>query len=171
MPQGTRRNNLPKHRFVVSTLAALAAIFVTVGIVFAAWSMTGSGSGGASATVAQGVTLTAVVPASPGSAATLYPGGPPSTVYFNASNPNPYAVIITSVTWGTPVSLNTTSCPSSNISVDASAPKTGLSIVIAPNPQTQSYTIANVLDLSHAAPDGCQGVGFSVPMTITGTQQ
>jgi hypothetical protein len=28
-----------------------------------------------------------------------------------------------------------------------------------------------VLDLAHAAPNGCQGVAFNIPMTITGAQQ
>lgn len=159
------------RKLYVGLAAGAAAISAGTGIGFAAWSVTGSGSGGASATVAQGVTLTAVIPTSPGSAATLYPGGPPSSVYFTASNPNPYAVTITSITWGTPISLNTTLCANSNISVDANAPKTGLSIVIPPNPQTGAFSVPNVLDLSHGALDGCQGVGFSVPMTISGVQQ
>jgi hypothetical protein len=159
---------LLKHRFVVSAVAALAAILVTAGIAFAVWSATGSGNGGAAATVAQGLTINATTPT--GAAATLYPGGPPSAVYFTVSNPNPYAVVITNVTWGTPVSFNTTSCPSSNITVDANAPKTGLNIVVASG-QTAGFSVPNVLDLSHSAPDGCQGVGFDVPMTISGVQQ
>ena len=158
------------RRLYVGLAAGAAAISAGTGIGFAAWSASGSGSGGAAATVAQGVTLTATIPTSPG-AATLYPGGPPGSVYFTASNPNPYAVTITSITWGTPFSTNTSSCPSSNISVDANAPKTGLSIVIPPNPQTAGFSVPNVLDLSHGALDGCQGVGFSVPMTVTGIQQ
>ena len=159
-----------KHRFVVSTVAALAAICVTVGIVVAAWSASGTGSGGAAATVAQSITLTAVTPS--GSAASLYPGGS-SGVYFTASNPNPYTVVITNITWGTPVSLNTTACPSSNFTLDAAAPTTGLNIVIPPNPQTGAFAIPTaVVDLSHGAPDGCQGVGVNVPMTaLSGHQQ
>ena len=35
---------------------------------------------------------------------------------------------------------------------------------------TGALQINNVLDLSHAAPDGCQGNGFSVPVTVSGTQ-
>ena len=158
----------------IKKLAIAAGLTVGIsaaaaGIAYAAWSATGSGQGGAAATVAQGVTLTAVVPQ--GSAATLYPGGPPATVYFTASNPNPYPIVITAITWGTPVSFNPTACPSPNISVDANAPKTGLSILIPPNPQSQGFTVLGVLDLSHAALDGCQGVGFEVPMTVSGTQQ
>jgi hypothetical protein len=159
-----------RRKLVIAIATAGAAIGAGTGAAFAAWSLTGSGNGGAAATVAQGVTLTATIPT--GAAATLWPGSPtPSSVYFTASNPNPYSVVITNITWGTPVSLNTTSCPSSNISVDTNAPKTGLSIVIPPNPQTGGFSVPNVLDLAHSAPDGCQGVGFDVPMTISGTQQ
>lgn len=156
-------------KLFVSSAVGMAAIAAGAGVGFAAWSATGSGNGGAAATVAQGVTLTATVPM--GSAATLYPGGPPSSVYFTASNPNPYAVVINSITWGTPVSLNTTACPSANLVLDSGAPTTGLSIVIPPNPQTAGFSIPSVLDLKHTAPDGCQGVGFSIGMTVTGVEQ
>ena len=159
-----------KSRLVSSVVAAVAAVLVTAGIAFAVWSATGSGSGGAAATVAQSITLTAVTPT--GSAASLYPGGS-SGVYFTASNPNPYTVVITNITWGTPVSLNTTACPSSNFTLDAAAPTTGLNIIIPPNPQTGAFSIPSaVVDLSHGAPDGCQGVGVNVPMTaLSGHQQ
>ena len=157
------------RKLLIGAAASVAAVGAGAGVAFGVWSATGSGNGGAAATVAQGVTLTATTPT--GSAATLYPGGPASSVYFTASNPNPYSVVITNITWGSPVSLNTTACPSANISVDTNAPKTGLSIVIPPNPQTGGFSVPGVLDLSHGAPDGCQGVGFSVGMTISGNQQ
>lgn len=156
-------------RFILSVASALATAAITAGVVIAAWSATGGGQGGAAATVAQGVTLTAITPT--GAAATLYPGGPPSSVYFTANNPNPYPVTITNIAWGTPVSTNTTSCPNTNISVDTSAPKTGLSITVPAGSPTGAISVPNVLDLSHNALDGCQGVSFIVPMTVTGVQQ
>ena len=149
--------------------ATTFAIGIGGGLAFAAWSVSGSGSGGAAATVAQGVTVSAVTPS--GAAATLYPGGPASSVYFTVNNPNPYGVNITSVTWGTPISLNTTACPSANITLSPSAPTTGLSIAVPPNPQTGGFSIPGVLVLGHGAPDGCQGTSFSIGMTVTGTQQ
>lgn len=158
-----------KHRFAVSAVAALAAVVVTAGLAYAAWSAFGSGSGGAAATVAQGLTVTAITPT--GAAASLYPGGPAGSVYFQVSNPNPYAVTITSITWGTPVSNNTTACPNSNISVSGSAPTTGLSISIPANSSSAAVSVPGVLLLSHSAPDGCQGVSFDVSMTVTGVEQ
>lgn len=158
-----------KKRFVSSTVAALAAIVVTAGIAFAVWSATGSGNGGAAAGVAQGLTVTAFTPT--GAAANIYPGGPAGTVYFEVANPNPYAVTITGISWGTPTSLNTTACPNANISLSPSAPTT-VSISIPANSTGGSvFAEPGVLLLAHSAPDGCQGVGFNVAMTITGTQQ
>ena len=149
---------------VVAGIAAGAA-----GVAYAVWSASGTGSGGAAATVAQGVTVTAITPT--GAAASLYPGSPPSSVYFTVSNPNPYAITITSIAWGTPTSANPTACPNANISVDTNAPKTGLSISVPAASTSSAISVPNVLDLAHSAPDGCQGVSFFVGMTVTGTQQ
>jgi hypothetical protein len=158
---------LRKHRLVSSAIAALAAVVATSAIVFAVWSVNGSGNGAGAASVAQGLTITAVTPT--GAGASLYPGGPPGSVYFKVANPNPFAVTITGLTWGTPISTNTTACPNSNISLDPGAPTT-VSISI-PAGSTATYQIPNVLDLIHTAPDGCQGVAFDIPVTVTGTQQ
>lgn len=157
-----------KKRLLVSTISGLAAILITAGLVYAAWSASGTGNGGAAATVAQGLTVTAITPS--GAAANLYPGGPAGTVYFTVANPNPYAVTITSITWGTPTSGNPTACANSNISLAPGAP-TSVSISIPANGTSATIGVPGVLDLLHSAPDGCQGQSFNVPMTITGTQQ
>lgn len=149
--------------------AATVAIGTAAGVAVAVWSVTGSGSGGGAATVAQSLVVTPVTPT--GSSATLYPGGPAGPVYFMVQNPNPYAVTITSITWGTPVSSNPTACANSNISIDTNAPKTGLTINVPANTTTPTMQLNGVLDLSHAALDGCQGVSFTAPMTVSGTQQ
>lgn len=155
-------------KVVIITTATMAATGLGTGIALAAWTATGSGSGSGAATVAQSLTVTAVTPS--GAAAVLYPGGPAGQVYFTIHNPNPYAVTITGLQWGTPVSTNTTACPSADISVDAGAPTT-VSIPVAANTTSGAEQVNGVLDLSHAAPDGCQGVAFDIPVTVTGTQQ
>jgi hypothetical protein len=154
-------------------LAIASAITLTVagtstGVAFAVWSASGSGSGAASALVAQSLVVTAVTPSGPG--ASLYPGGPAGRVYFTIQNPNPYAVTITGLTWGTPTSSDTTSCPNANISVDPNAP-TSVDISVPANTTSGAVQINGVLDLSHSAPDGCQGVAFVVPVTVAGAQQ
>lgn len=157
-----------RKRLFLSMVGAVASILITAGIAFAVWSASGAGNGGAAAAVAQGLTVTAVTPS--GAAANLYPGGPAGTVYFTVANPNPYAVTITSITWGTPTSGNPTACANVNISLAPSAP-TSVSISIPANGTSATVAVPGVLDLLHSAPDGCQGQSFNVQMTITGTQQ
>jgi len=159
---------LKRKRLLISTVGALAAILVTAGVAFAVWSVSGSGSGAGAATVAQGLVIAAVTPTGPG--ATLYPGGPAGSVYFTVANPNPFAVTITNVSWGTPVSSDPTACPNANISLDSGAPTT-VSISIPANTTTGATEVPGVLDLAHSAPDGCQGVAFDIPVTVTGTQK
>ena len=137
------------------------------GIAYAAWSASGSGSGSGRSLTAQTLTVNAVTPGA--AAAALYPGGPAGWVYFSITNPNPYSITITHLSWGTPVSSDTANCPSANISVDPSAP-TSINVPVPANGTSGAFQVFNVLDLSHAAPDGCQGVVFNVPLTVTGTQ-
>lgn len=158
-----------KIKLFKSSVLALGGLVATAGIALAVWTVGGSGSGSGAATVANNLTVTALTPSGP--AASLYPGGPAAAVYFEVANPNPFAVTITGITWGTPTSTNPTSCPNANVTIDASAP-TVVSISIPANATAgTAYSEPNVLDLSHSAPNGCQGVSFNVPMTITATQQ
>ena len=156
-------------KLYVGIAATAAAAAAGTGIGYAVWSVQGSGTGAGAATVANSLTITAVTPSGPG--ATMYPGGPAGPVYITVANPNPFAVTITGFTWGTPVSTLTTACPSSNISLDASAPTTASISIPANATAGTAYQINNVLDLAHAAPNGCQGVAFDVPLTVTAVQQ
>jgi hypothetical protein len=100
----------------------------------------------------------------------LYPGGPAGFVYFTVQNPNPYPINITGFSWGTPVSANPTACPSNNFVIDAAAPSS-TSIPVLANGNSGALQVFNVIDLVHAAPNGCQGVNVTVPVTVTGTEQ
>lgn len=154
-----------KRRVAVAAVVAFAVI--GVGVAYAAWTATGSGSGAGRALTAQAVTVNPVNPGA--AAAALYPGGPAGWVYFTINNPNPYSVNITHLSWGTPTSSDTANCPSANVSVDASAPTT-VNLTVAANSTSGAFQVFSVLDLAHSAPDGCQGVIFNVPLTVTGTQ-
>ena len=156
-----------RRRILFSATGALGAIIATATIALAVWSASGSGTGDALAVVAKPVTITTVALSS--TAASLYPGGPAGNVYMNINNPNPYPITITGASWGLVTSTNTTTCANSNISVDPAAPTGPFSIPVPANGTTVEE-IPAVLDLSHAAPDGCQGVGFNVNVTLTGTQ-
>ena len=155
-------------RLVIATLCVAVAGTIT-GVALAVWSASGTGHGAGAATIAQSLTVTAFTPS--GAGATLYPGGPAGPADFQVANPNPYAVTLTGLSWGTPVSTNTTSCASANISLDANAPTTASISIPANAPAGTVYSVNGVLDLSHNAPDGCQGVAFIVPLTVTGAQQ
>ncbi len=152
----------------VGVSLAIAAFIIGGGVAVAAWSTSGSGSGAGAATVAQSLVVTPVTPA--GANASLYPGGPAGPVFFNIQNPNPYAVTITGLSWGTPTSTNTGSCANTNVSLDAGAP-TSVSISIPAASTVPNVQVNGVLDLAHSAGNGCQAVAFDIPVTVTGAQQ
>jgi hypothetical protein len=146
---------------------AVASLAAGAGIAYAAWSATGTGPGAGSAIVAKATTVNPVTPGP--NAGSLYPGGPAGWVYLTITNQNPYDVNITHLNWGTPTSTSTASCPTSNISLDANAPTT-INITVPANTTSGALQIFGVLDLSHSAPDGCQGVEFLAPVTVSGAQ-
>jgi len=148
--------------------AAVTAAMIGGGVAFATWSASGSGTGSALAYTAQTVTINAVALTS--SAASLFPGGPAGNVYFTVTNPNPYPIKITGISWGIPTSNNPTACASSLISLDSSAPTSGFNLQISANGTSTALQVNSVLDLSSSATDTCQGNGFSVPVTVTGQQ-
>lgn len=156
------------RKWAIGLAAATAAIGAGSGIAFAVWTVTGTGSGGGAATVAQSLVITEVTPT--GAAATLYPGGPAGPVFFNIQNPNPFAVTITGYQWGTPTSGNPTACANANISIDAGAPTTA-NLSLAAGQTLTGVQVNGVLDLSHNASNGCQGVSFAAPVTVSATQQ
>ncbi|MGO9559703.1 MAG: hypothetical protein ACLPQS_02730 [Acidimicrobiales bacterium] len=155
-------------KWMVGVAAATAAVGAGSGIAMAAWSASGSGSGAGAATVAQSLIVTPVTPS--GAGASIYPGGPAGPAFVTIQNPNPYAVTITGLSWGTPTSTDVSTCASTNVSLDAGAPTTA-SISIAAASTDSDVQINGVIDLAHAAGNGCQGVAFTVPLTITGAQQ
>jgi hypothetical protein len=159
---------MKSRKFLIAGAAAVAATLLGGGVALATWSATGSGTGSALAYTAQAVTVNTVALTS--SSASLYPGGPAGNVYFTVTNPNPYAVKITNIAWGTPVSANPSACPSSVISVDPGAPTSGLSLTIPALGTSPSQQVNGVLDLSSSATDACQGNLFNVPVTVTGQQ-
>jgi hypothetical protein len=159
---------MTRRKLIFSGAAAAAAVLAGGAIAFAAWSASGSGSGSAIADTEQTVTVNAVALTS--SSASLYPGGPAGNVYFTVTNPNPYAIKGTNIAWGTPVSGNPSACPSSVISIDASAPTSGLSLTIPASGTSGLLEVSGVLDLSSSATDACQGNSFTVPITISGQQ-
>ena len=99
--------------------------------------------------------------------ADLYPGFTGGDVYFTITNPNPFPVEFTAMTAGTVVSSDPVNCPAANISV---AGATGLSITVPANTTSSTQSIADVVTMVLAAPNGCQGVSFTIPLQLAGIQ-
>lgn len=145
----------------------IAAIGATVtliggGAAFAAWSASGTGPGQARALTAQSITVSSAT-----ATADLYPGFTGGDVSFSLTNPNPYPVTLTAMTAGTVTSSDPTACPASNITV---SPATGLSLAVGAADTASGQTIADVVSMASTAPDGCQGVTFTISLSLTGAQ-
>jgi hypothetical protein len=147
---------------------ALVATFVTgsvvgvTGMAFALWSASGTGSGTSTALSAQTVTVTAVT-----GTADLYPGFTDGDVSFTLTNNNPYPVTFTSMTAGTVTSSNG-GCPAAtHLSVDNAS---GLSLTVAGNSTSGTLSIPDVVTMASGAPNACQGVTFTIALTLSGSQ-
>lgn len=149
----------------LAAIAAVATVATGAMIARAAWSANTSGNGEAVALTAQAITLSPNATGAP----SLYPGGPAATIFFTASNPNPYAVNFTAASYGTPFSTNSVACASANVSVATTAPAT-VSVSLPAGASNVSLSIPGVLQLAHSAPDGCQAVGFLVSVQLTGSE-
>jgi hypothetical protein len=137
------------------------------GLVYAAWTATGGGSGYAKATSAQALTTTDV---SASTTATLYPGAD-GDVLIRISNPNPYPVQVTDVTGNGTITADSghSTCGS-----DVGHPtgvtftdQTGLTINVPASGNTQT-TLTGAAHMSNASDDSCQGATFTIPVSLSG---
>lgn len=153
---------LTSKKLIVS--GVVAAILVVSGVAYAAWTSTGVGAGRASS----GSAVALTVNASTGTA-DLYPGFTQGDVYFTITNPNAYPVTFTTMTLGSAITntvpADATACPPTNVTATGA---TGLSLTVGANTTSGQLSIANVVSMSAAAPDGCQDKTFEIPLTLTG---
>lgn len=151
---------LPRKLFFV--LAAVAALVVT-GILFAAWSTSGSGTGYAKAGTASALALN---DASAATTADLYPGAN-GTVKLSVTNPNPFAVRITAVTKQVAGTITSDKGAACNASTGVTFNnQTGLTLDLAAN-TTSTFSLANAVSMSNASDNTCQGAVFSIPVDVT----
>jgi hypothetical protein len=149
-----------------SKRATVGSLFLGVvlagSVAFAAWTANGGGNGYAKATTA-GAVSTNVIAAG---AANLYPGASNQPLYIEIHNPNPFPVTVTAVTGNGSILSGNGTCDTSNgVSF---TDKTGLSISVAANSNTNT-TIANSVSMSNASVDACQGLTFTIPVSIAAT--
>ncbi len=138
-------------------------VLLSVGMAYAFWTVTGSGNGADKAVSAQTLTLTAA--SSP--TADLYPGGS-GALQFTVTNPNPFGVSLTSVSTTTVTSSDPTDCPASNVTATA-GPTSITAITVAANGTSPAESVPGVLTMLTTAPNGCQGVTFTVAATLSGS--
>jgi len=151
-----------RMRQLVAGLLTLL-VFGMVGLVYAAWTTSGSGSGYAKAGSAQALTT---VDVSASTAATLYPGAN-GDVLIKVNNPNPYPVRVTDVTGNGTITADSghATCVTSGVTFTDQHSQT---IDIPASSQTQT-TLAGAAHMSNASDNGCQGATFTIPVSITGT--
>ena len=152
------------RRFTKRTtaVAVFLGFLLSAGIAFAAWVASGSGSGTASAITPQTVTVTAHT-----GTADLFPGAD-GKVFFTLTNANPYSITYTSATVGTITSGDTGNCASSNVTGNTGL--TGLTLQVGASTTSGTLSIPAAVHMAHAAPNGCEGVAFTVALTLTGSQ-
>ena len=142
----------------------VVAGLVAGGVALAAWSASPTGGGRSGAVTAVELTVTAA-----SGAADLFPGTTQGDVHFTITNPNPYPVVFTSMAPAGPITNtvagDAAACPPTHVTL---ASATGLSLTVAANSTSPTLTIADVVSMASAAPDGCQGKSFEIPLTLTG---
>lgn len=158
---GSRQVFRGKRKFVIIAAGTAAAV-AAAGAAYAMWSGNGSGSGSSKALTATTVTVNAGT-----ATADLYPGFAGGDLSFTLTNTNPYPITFSAMTPGTITSSAPAACPASNLTVSS---PTGLSILSPANSTGVAASITDVATLASAAPDGCQGVTFTVALSLTGSQ-
>ncbi|HWT89542.1 MAG TPA: hypothetical protein VN179_00370 [Solirubrobacterales bacterium] len=150
-----------KRNFVAAAVTVM--VLGVVGLVYAAWTTNGSGSGYAKAGSSQALTT---VDVSASTTATLYPGAT-GDVILKVSNPNSYPVRVTDVTGSGTITVDSghaAGCVTTGVTFTN---QTGQTIDIAANSQTQ-VTLTGAAKMSNASDNGCQGATFTIPVTLTG---
>ena len=151
-----------KKRLIGAAVTFL--VLGVVGLVYAAWTTNGSGSGIARAGTAQDLSTVDVTAATTGD---LYPNGN-GTVMLQIHNPNPYPVTITDVTAGpgdVTASGGIGTCVVTGVSFND---QQELSIQVPPNGDSDPIELQNAAHMSNESENGCQGAEFTIPVVLSG---
>lgn len=148
------------------SLVTASATVVVAGLVGAAtasawWSATGTGTGSSTTAAAVALTTTAAGP----SGTALVPGGSAPLV-LTVTNPSTVPVTVTSVRLDAhrPVSVTGAvgACDAPPLTVSATTE------IALPAGSTTTVSVPAAVTLGAAAPPGCQGGTFTVPVVLSG---
>ncbi len=146
-------------RALIVLIAGAGVTVLASGTAFAYWTTVGAGTGTAAATTAQPLT-TGPATAAPG----LHPGGS-ATGSVVITNPNPFAVSVTSATFAAAA----TTAPGCTTTGVTFAPATPLSAAAPlPVPARGAVTLSYTVQMTNASDDGCQGASFTSALTLAG---
>jgi hypothetical protein len=151
------------HRWLrrITAGSLLFGIIAVSSVAYAAWTATGGGQGYAKAGTAQALTT---VDVSATTTATLYPSHT-GDVLLKITNPNPYAVTVTTVTGSGAITSAPAAC---NLSTGVTfTNQTGLSLVV-PASSAAQFTLTGAAAMSNASDNSCQGSIFTIPVTLSG---
>jgi hypothetical protein len=146
-------------RRALVVLSALLALSV-VGVAFASWLATGSGSATARATTAQELTTSTAT-----TAATLYPGATGDAV-IRVSNPNPYPVRVTTITGNGAITSDKGAACNAATGVSFSN-QSELSLDVAAG-ASATFTLTGAVSMNNSSHNSCQGAVFTIPVLLEG---
>lgn len=156
---GVPKRTWPRRLSAAVGLAV--GLSLIAGVAYGYFRSGGSGTGSAGTGSAVNVTVTAATAAND-----LFPGHA-GTVKFTLKNTNPFTTNFTSVKTVSVSSGNETACPAANILV-ATLPYSISTISVASGQTTATKTISGLISMSSTAPSTCQGMSFTVALTLSG---
>jgi hypothetical protein len=140
--------------------AVVAVLLVGAGVAWAAWSVSGTGTGTAKATTAQNLTIGQATVSGD-----LYPGFAGGDLSFVVTNPNVFPVKITAVSPNGAITSGAVGCGAADVSF---AGASGLEVIVtAVSGGTQTVTLSDVVSMVANPDNACQGATFSVPISVT----
>jgi hypothetical protein len=143
--------------------AVTMLVLGAVGLVYAAWTTNGSGSGYAKAGTSQALTT---IDVSASTTATLYPSSD-GDVDVKISNPNTYPVQVTDIAGSGAITADSghSGCVATGVTF---TDQTGQAIDVAAGGST-AVTLTDAAHMSNGADDGCQGATFTIPVDLSGS--
>ena len=154
------RNLSTKKRVIGGAVTIL--VLGVVGLVYAAWTASGTGAGYAEAGESQDLTTIDIS----GDATVidlLYPGAN-GDVKIRINNPNPYPVTVATINGNGPI---TSSVPACNAAASVSYTNQSGSFAVPAN-SAATFTLNNAASMSNAANDSCQNAVFTIPVALSG---
>jgi hypothetical protein len=151
---------LKRRKRLILTVGVLVAV-ATAGLVYAAWTANGTGSGFAKADTAKALTT---LDASAATSADLYPGAT-GDVQVKVNNTNSFPVRVTAVTGNGAIKADAahSGCVTTGVTF---TDKSNLTLDVPAGTAT-TFRLTGAVQMSNASDNGCQGATFEIPTALT----